>query len=122
MAEVAGNTSKPQVPLKAEQPVTPANSEITVDDKAEVQKPDESDATLALDLIVGDTVQYVVPRGPSKGSIRPALVTHLVDETHADLHVFFSPTRDGEMYNTGLSHVENVPYDPTGERGTFKTL
>lgn len=123
MVKVAGNTSTPQAKVKAEQSSKPINSEKSDSIKANVQKPnDTAKNPLAPDLVVGDAVQYVIPRGPSKDIARPALIVHLVDDTHADLQVFFSPTRDGQLYATGTAYLENVPHSYKKDRGTFSRL
>lgn len=91
-------------------------------DVADVQKAPEITAPpTSPDLIIGDTVQYIIPRGPSKGEKRPALVTRLVDAEKGivDLYVFFSPVYDGELYSNSPAYVMNVETSEELTRGSY---
>jgi hypothetical protein len=90
--------------------------------EVEVLTASETSTPNLADLIVGDTVQYVIPQGPSKGEKRPALVTTLVAEGVADLTVFYNPLKDGAAYSASPVLVPNVKQSENGQRGTFVTI
>lgn len=70
---------------------------------------------------VGQSVQYTIPRGPSKGEQRPALVLR-INEEDVDLVVFYDRRTDGAMYEISPAYVYNVKASEDGARGTYTTI
>lgn len=67
---------------------------------------------------VGRIVHYVLPNGPSRGEIRPAMVVRIWAPDSINLQVFTDSDQDGD-YNDQLAcpfWATLVPYDPEGKR------
>lgn len=128
MAESTKTTSQPKIKTVAEAPkrvVTTTTKTVNSESPKTLQAVVSEQVVAAaiippsLPVEVGSLVKYVIPRGPSKGELRPALVTVDLGNGSYDLYVFFSPTKDGQLYSTGPTYVPNVREGDVETRGTF---
>lgn len=74
-------------------------------------------------LVIGSTVLYTLPAGPSAGQARPAMVTRIMDAKAGvvSLHVFTDPLYDGQAAadKSGVIFQSSVAKGKDGERGTW---